>query len=229
VPQMNAIAIPTGKIVVSTTLLEALENEEEREALLALAIAHIEMRHSLRMYQLQLSASQNSDAMKSLVKAAGSVAGIFPGGSLIGTLGSLPFSTSVGTQKFVSGFDEDFDSQADAMAALYFDLYHESRLFLYINDRSLLSDFSKSNGGKTISILVQDKNGTQKFNLLEKFTTEDLWGASLTFGASGKQNGHFIRDAKSIKLELTRPEKAGARREEPIVEQFMFVKGKLEY
>ncbi|MFC1880407.1 M48 family metalloprotease [Thermodesulfobacteriota bacterium] len=77
--KMNAIAIPTGKIVVSTTLLEALENEEEREALLVLAIAHIEMRHSLRLYQLQLSASQNSDAMKSLMKAAGSVAGMFPG------------------------------------------------------------------------------------------------------------------------------------------------------
>jgi predicted Zn-dependent protease len=67
--KMNAVAIPTGKIVVSTTLLEALENEEEREALLSLAIAHIELRHSLRQYQLQLSTSQNSDAMKSLVKA----------------------------------------------------------------------------------------------------------------------------------------------------------------
>jgi len=305
--KMNAIAIPTGKIVVSTTLLEALENEEEREALLALAIAHIEMRHSLRLYQLQQSASQKSDAMKSLVKAAGSVAGMFPGGSLIGTLGALPFNTSVGAQRSVSGFDEDFDRQADAMAALYFDLYHESRenlsaliqkmqlaqmtehlhpelgdgqrelyfndrikrventkflyfpdensflfkkknqlpvqldliyqsileneskLVLNINDRSLLSDFSKFSGGKTISILVQDKNGTRKFNLLEKFTTEDLWGVSLTFGASGKKNGHFIRDAKSIKLELTRPGKAGDRREEPIVEQFMFVRGKLEY
>lgn len=62
-----------------------------------------------------------------------------------------------------------------------------------------------------------------------KFSTEDLGGASLTFGASGKKNGHFIRDAKSIKLELTRPGKAGDSREEPIVEQFMFVKGKLEY
>ena len=304
--KMNAIAIPTGKIVVSTTLLEALENEEEREALLVLAIAHIEMRHSLRLYQLQLSASQNSDAMKSLMKAAGSVAGLFPGGSLIGTLGSFSFNTSVGAPKSLSGFDEDFDTQADAMAALYFDLYHESRenlsaliqkmqltqmtehlhpelgdgqkelyfndrikrventkflylpdensflfkkknqlpvqldliyqsileneskLVLNINDRSLLSDFSKFSGGKTISILVQDKNGTRKFNLLEKFTTEDLWGASLTFGASGKKNGHFIRDAKSIKLELSRPGKAGDRREEPIVEQFMFVRGKLE-
>ena len=124
---MNAIAIPTGKIVVSTSLLEALENEEEREALLLLAIAHIEMRHSLKQYQLKFHASKNSDAMKNLVKAAGSLAGMFPGGSLIGTLGSFPFNATLGRHTSGSGFDEDFDKEADALAALYFDLYHENR------------------------------------------------------------------------------------------------------
>jgi len=305
--KMNAIAIPTGKIVVSTALLEALENEEEREALLLLAIAHIEMRHSLRQYQMKLHASKNSDAMKNLVKAAGSVAGMFPGGSLIGTLGSLPFKASPGRHTSVAGFDEDFDKEADALAALYFDLYHEnrdnlssliqkmqlaqltkllhpelgdeqkefyfndrikrventkflyfpdqnsfvfkkknqlpvqldliyqsiieneSRLILYINDRSLLPDFSKFNDGKTVSILVQDKNGDQEFNLLENYTAQDLWGARLTFKASGKNKQRFIRDTERVRLELTTPGKTGDRRQEQIVEHLMFVKGKLEY
>jgi hypothetical protein len=304
---MNAIAIPTGKIVVSTALLEALENEEELEALLLLAIAHIEMRHSLRQYQMKLHASKNSDAMKSLVKAAGSVAGMFPGGSLIGTLGSLPFKASPGRHTSVAGFDEDFDKEADALAALYFDLYHEnrdnlssliqkmqlvqmtkllhpelgdgqkefyfndrikrledtkflyfsdqnsfvfkkknrlplqldfiyqsiieneSRLILYINDRSLLPDFSEANGGGTLSILVQDKNGDQEFKLLGKYTTKDLWGARLTFKASGNNKQRFIRDTERVRLELTFPAKTGDRREERIVEHLMFVKGKLEY
>jgi hypothetical protein len=304
---MNAIAIPTGKIVVSTALLEALENEEEREALLLLAIAHIEMRHSLRQYQMKLHASKNSDAMKSLVKAAGSVAGMFPGGSLIGTLGSLPFKASPGRHTSVAGFDEDFDKEADALAALYFDLYHEnrdnlssliqkmqlvqmtkllhpelgdgqkefyfndrikrledtkflyfsdqnsfvfkkknrlplqldfiyqsiieneSRLILYINDRSLLPDFSEANGGGTLSILVQDKNGDQEFKLLGKYTTKDLWGARLTFKASGNNKQRFIRDTERVRLELTFPAKTGDRREGRIVEHLMFVKGKLEY
>jgi hypothetical protein len=305
--KMNAIAIPTGKIVVSTALLEALENEEEREALLLLAIAHIEMRHSLRQYQMKLHASKNSDAMKNLVKAAGSVAGMFPGGSLIGTLGSLPFKASPGRHTSVAGFDEDFDKEADALAALYFDLYHEnrdnlssliqkmqlaqmterlhpelgngqkelnfndrikrventkflyfpdqnsfvfkkknqlpvqldliyqsiieneSRLILYINDRSLFPDFSKFNDGKTVSILVQDKNGAQEFNLLKKYTTQDLWGVRLIFKSSGKNKQRFIRDTERVRLELTTPEKTGDRRQEQIVEHLMFVKGKLEY
>ena len=124
---MNAIAIPTGKIVISTGLFEAFENEEELEALLLLAIAHVEMRHSLKQYQMKLNASQNSDAMKNLMKAAGSVAGLFPGGSLLGSLGSLQFKASGDSRQSISGFDEAFDRQADELAALYFDLYHESR------------------------------------------------------------------------------------------------------
>ena len=305
--KMNAIAIPTGKIVVSTALLEALENEEEREALLLLAIAHIEMRHSLRQYQMKLHASKNSDAMKNLVKAAGSVAGMFPGGSLIGTLGSLPFKASPGRHTSVAGFDEDFDKEADALAALYFDLYHEnrdnlssliqkmqlaqltkllhpelgdeqkefyfndrikrventkflyfpdqnsfvfkkknqlpvqldliyqsiieneSRLILYINDRSLFPDFSKFNDGKTVSISVQDKNGAQEFNLLKKYTTQDLWGVRLIFKSSGKNKQRFVRDTERVRLELATPRKTGDRREEQIVEHLLFVKGQLGY
>jgi hypothetical protein len=272
---MNAIAIPTGKIVV-------------------------------KQYQFKLHASKNSDAMKNLVKAAGSIAGMFPGGSLIGTLGSLPFNASPDRHTSVSGFDEDFDKEADALAALYFDLYHEnrdnlssliqkmqlaqltkllhpelgdgekafhfndrikrvedtkflyfsdensfvfkkknrfplqldfiyqsiieneSRLILYINDKSLLLDFSKANEGGSISILVQDKNGNQEFKLLEKYTTNDLWGAQLTFKASGKNKQRFIRDTERVRLELTIPWKTDDRREERSVEQLMFVKGKLE-
>ena len=43
------------------------------------------------------------------------------------TLGSLPFSTSAGGRRSVSRFDKDFDRQADTLAALYLDFYHESR------------------------------------------------------------------------------------------------------
>ena len=77
-----------------------------------------------------------------------------------------------------------------------------------------MPDFSKANGDGTISILVQDKNGTQEFKLLEKFTTKDLWGARLTFKASGNNKQRFIRDTERIRLELTIPGKTGDRREE---------------
>ena len=304
--KMNAIAIPTGKIVVSTALYEALENELELEALLLLAIGHVEMRHSLKQYQTHQVASKQSDTMRNLVKAAGSLAGMFPGGSLIGTLGSLPFGTSVGGRKAVSRFDADFDRQADMLAALYFDLYHENReklrsliqkmqlvqltehlhpefgddqkefyfndrikrventkflyfsdqntfvfkkknrvpvqldvlyqgilenendLVIYINDRSLISDFYNAKEGRTVSILVKDQNGAQAFKLLEKYTTEDLWGAQLTFRASGGKTNHFIRDNKSIILKLITPVKDGDKGVAQFVEELRFVKGKLE-
>jgi hypothetical protein len=303
---MNATAIPTGKIVVSTALLEALENEEELEALLLLAITHIEMRHSLKQFQMTRSASKNQDAMKNLVKAAGSVAGMFPGGSLIGTLGTLPFNAT-GTEQSISGFDEDFDRQADVLAALYFDLYHESRtnlrtlihkmqftqltehlhpelgdgqkefhlndrikrventkfryfsgensfvfkknnrlpvqldllyqsildnenrLVVYISDKSLLSALGNGNGESTTSLLFKDSNGNHKFQLLEKFTTEDLWGARLTLKNTGKRQQRFLGGIQSVKLELATSGKTGDKRQEQIVEHYPFVKGKLKY
>jgi hypothetical protein len=305
--KMNATAIPTGKVVVSTALLDALENEEELEALLLLAITHIEMRHSLKQFQMNLAASKNQDAMKNLVKAAGSVAGMFPGGSLIGTLGSLPFNASAGTRQPVAVFDEDFDRQADALAALYFDLYHDSRnnlrtliqkmqlaqlteqlhpelgdeqkefylndrikrventkflyfsdensyvfkkknrlpvqldllyqsildnenrLVVYISDKTFLSALGNANGGSTTSLLFKDSKGNQEFQLLEKYTTEDLWGAQLTLKSTGARQQRFLREIQSVKLELTTSGKTGDKREEQILEHYPFVKGKLEY
>ena len=115
------------KIVVSTALLESLENEKEVEALLALAVAHIEKRHSLKQYQTRLADGKKSDTMKNLFEAAGSVAGMFPGGSLIGTIGSLPFNNSRGNQSSVLEFEKEFNKEADDIAALYFDLNYENR------------------------------------------------------------------------------------------------------
>ncbi len=305
--EMHAIAMPTGKIFVSTALFEALENEQELEALLLLAIAHIELRHSLKQRQAKLAAAMNSDAIQQLVRAAGSVAGMFPGGGLIDTLGALPFNGSSDTRSSISEFGEDFNQEADGLAALYFDLHHGNRrnlvalihkiqvaklaeqlhpehghgpkdfnfndrmkrventkflyfageksfvfkkknqlpveldllyqsilendnsLVVYISDRSLISDFTRANQGRTVAIKVQDQNGTQEFKLLEKFTTEDLWGARLTFRTSGKNNNRFVRDIKSITLELTNPGKSGDKRDDQFLEQLFFVKGRLEY
>lgn len=120
--RMNAIAIPTGKIVISSALMDALETEEELEALLLMAIAHIERRHSLKQYYLKLSELKKSETMKSLAKAAGSVAGVFAGGGLLGALGALPLRGSPGDESPMLVFEEDFEKEADALAALYFDL-----------------------------------------------------------------------------------------------------------
>ena len=305
--RMNAIAIPTGKIVVSTALMESLENEKEVEALLVLAIAHIEKRHSLKQYQTRMAAGKKSDTMRSIVKAAGTVAGMFPGGSLIGTIGSLPFSYSRDNQASVLGFEEDFNREADNIAALYFDLNHgnrdslsalirkmqiaqlseqlhpefgdegkefhfndrikrventkffysqegnsfvfkkknhlpiqldvlyqsvlgeENSLLIYLSDKSLLPDFVAVGDRKKISLLIWDRNGKHEFKLFEKFITEDLWGAQLTFKSSDNKNQRFIREIESIKLLMTAMPAANDRREEHFSEYYTFVEGKLDY
>ena len=48
---INAFAVPTGYIFVTSGLLEALETEEELAAILAHEIAHVESRHSYRMWR----------------------------------------------------------------------------------------------------------------------------------------------------------------------------------
>jgi len=105
----------------------------------------------------------------------------------------------------------------------------ENRLIVHISDRKLISDSFKANKGIDMSLLVQNPQGTQKFKLLEKFITEDLWGAQLVFVASGNQNKGFNRDIQGVKLELAGSGQAGDKREEQFLEQFKFEKGKLVY
>ena len=50
-PTINAYAVPTGYIFVMRGILDALESEKELEALLAHEIAHVEFRHSYRVWR----------------------------------------------------------------------------------------------------------------------------------------------------------------------------------
>ena len=305
--RMNAIAIPTGKIVVSTALLESLEDEKEVEALLVIAIAHVEKRHSLKQYWTRLAVGKKSDTVRSLFKAAGSAASMFPGGSLIGTIGMLPFNGSEGKQSSFLAFENDYNKEADEIAALYFDLNYgnrdslsaliskmqlaelalhlhpefgdegiefdfnvrikrventkflyspegnsfvyrkknrppvqldvlyqsvfgeENNVLVYLSDKSLLPDFNSANNRKTISLVIRDGNGKYEFKLLKKFTTEDLWGAQLTFKATGKKNRRFIHKIENVRLHLNDMPTANDRRGEQFWEYYTFVEGKLNY
>ena len=305
--RLNAIAIPTGKIVVSTALMESLKEDKEVEALLVIAVAHIEKRHSLKQYWARLAAGKKSDSFKSFFKAAESAAGMFPGGSLIGTIGMLSFKDLGSEQSSVLGFEEDYTKEADEIAALYFDLNYENRdslsalvgkmqlaelalqlhpelggeqkdfnfndrikrvektkfryslegqsfvfkkknrlpvrldilyqsmfgkennIRVYLSDKSLLPDFRNADNREQISLVIKNSNGKYEFKLLEKFTTEDLWGVQLTFKASGKKNRRLIQEMNSVRLQVTVLPSANERRDEQFWEYYTFVKGKLDY
>ncbi len=123
---MNAFAIPTGKIVVTTGILDSLENDEELEALLVFAIAHVERRHSLKQYLTRLAQIEKSQQVMSIASAAGSIASAMAGG-LWGAISVVPLDEETDTPKPVLGFQEIYESEAALIAALYFDIHQKDK------------------------------------------------------------------------------------------------------
>ena len=122
---INAFAIPTGKIVITTALFDSLDNGDELEALLAYAISHVEQRHSLKKYYDCLGDEEYNDAMKKLATLAGALAGPASGG-ISGALDMAIPGESCNPQSLI-GYHYDYVQQADSMVALYFDIHKNSR------------------------------------------------------------------------------------------------------
>jgi len=125
-PELNAFAIPTGQILVTTGILDSLENDEELEALLVLAITHVEKRHSLKQYRAKLAEIKSSQQLLSLASAAGSLAGALAGG-LWGAVSVVPLDEETELPKPVLGFQDVYESEAAMLAALYFDIHLKNK------------------------------------------------------------------------------------------------------
>lgn len=123
--EINAFAIPTGRIIITTALFDSLDNDDELEALLVYAIAHIEHRHSLKKYFSCLKDEEYSDAMKKLATVAGALAGPVTGG-LSGALNMALPGESCSPQSLI-GYHYDYVHQADSVVALYFDVHRQNR------------------------------------------------------------------------------------------------------
>ena len=122
---INAFAIPTGKIIITTALFDSLDDDDELEALLAYAIAHIEQRHSLKKYYECIQDEEYSEAMKKLTTLAGALAGP-AGGGISGALNLALPGESCSPQSLI-GYHYDYVHQADSMVALYFDIHKNNR------------------------------------------------------------------------------------------------------
>jgi len=130
--RMITTATPTGKIFITTALMDALESEQEVEALLARAIAHVENRHSLKQYYSKTKADKNEQFIQTLTSAAGSFAGIFAGvaSGALKALGNFPFQGSSKDDPLGLGYEIDLEKEADTVAALYFDRQQKDKRFL---------------------------------------------------------------------------------------------------
>ena len=329
---MTVLAIPTGKVFITTSLMDALESEQEVEALLARAIAHIENRHSLKQYYSKTNAAKNMQFLQKLTMATGSFSGIFagPGSSAIKALGKLPFHVSSGDQPLSSGYEDNLERAADALAALYFDIrqkdrrhlsaairklqladlyfnsdqsarfsldavmsnleidemtkqlyfgmkdnkrdvriddratnveqikfrhfttdssfvlqqgrllpvqldlmyqsiiHNENRVVLYLSDKFLLHHREDFQNNRRISLLITDKRERHRFKLLKSHTTEDMWGAQVTFEAPRDKRSRFLEGLQDIEIEIVKPQGSVGKADDREILIYHFVKGRLD-
>jgi len=122
---VNAFAVPTGYVFVTRGLLDALETEDELAAILAHEIAHVESRHSYRMWRN----SQTTSAWVGLFAAAAGATDTVADDIVTAM---VAFSTNV----FMAGHGRDRERESDLFASFYL---HETQ----IGDQPLLSSFKK--------------------------------------------------------------------------------------
>jgi len=114
---LKAIACPGGKIFITTGMLNALESDNELEAVLAREITHVELRHGWRQYKKGKSA----DFWRGLAKFAigttvGPIAKNVPAGLFTNILSSF---SGIAAQIVMSGYSREFEQEADYYAVSY--------------------------------------------------------------------------------------------------------------
>jgi hypothetical protein len=146
-PTINAFSLPAGEIIISTALFDSLDNDEELEALLVYAIAHIEQRHGLKKYYSCLANQETNEAMKMLTSVFGVLAGP-AGGGISGAL-NLTITNESCTPHSLAGYQQNYVQQADSMVALYFEIHKKER-------RAVISLIKKLQFGELIEKLHPD-------------------------------------------------------------------------
>ena len=122
---INAFAVPTGYIFMTRGLLESLESDSEVAAILAHEIAHVESRHSYRIWRNAQRAS-----------TIASIVGIFAGGTDNVADDIIAAMTTFTANLFMAGHGRDREREADLFASFY--LNEADR-----GDQPLLNSFRK--------------------------------------------------------------------------------------
>lgn len=108
--ETNAFACAGGKIYVTTALLDAVESDEELEGILAHEVAHVELRHGYRQFRSAQKAAfwggLAAVALGAYNQAAFDLANVF---------------SQIAAGIVMSGHQRRYESEADALAYLYFE------------------------------------------------------------------------------------------------------------
>ena len=123
--EINAFAVPTGYIFMTRGLLESLETDDEVAAILAHEIAHVESRHSYRIWR-------NAQRASTIV----GIVGLFAGGTKNVADDIVATITSFTANLFMAGHGRDRERESDLFASYYL---NEAD----IGDQPLLNSFRK--------------------------------------------------------------------------------------
>ena len=123
--EINAYALPTGFVFVNRGLLETTESDLEIEGVIAHEIAHVERRHSYRIYR-------NEQKKQAIAAGVGVLVGVIAGAKskdnkmenaiIWGGLAAALAKSA--TDVFFEGYPRSMEEEADAMAALYLERQH---------------------------------------------------------------------------------------------------------
>ena len=122
---INAFAVPTGYIFMTRGLLESLASDSEVEAILAHEIAHVESRHSYRIWRNAQTAS-----------AIAGIVGLFARGTDNIADDIVATMTSFTSNLFMAGHERDRERESDLFASYYL---NEAD----VGDQSLLNSLRK--------------------------------------------------------------------------------------
>jgi hypothetical protein len=192
-PAIEAFAIPTGKIIITTALFDSLAGDDELEALLVYAIAHIEQRHSLKEHDACLEDEEYSAAMKKLADVAGALAGP-AGGVISGALNATLPEASCSPQA-LGAYPPVYIEEADTAAAFYFDVHGKDK-------RVIESLIKKMKFNELLQRLPSEQRLTGVDPALDNSRYERVQGTRFV---RFKKQSHFIlkREAKPpIQLDL---------------------------
>ena len=122
---INAFAVPTGHIFMTRGLLESLETDDEVAAILAHEIAHVESRHSYRIWRN----AQRASAIVGIV-------GLFARGTKNVADDIVATMMSFTANLFMAGHGRDRERESDLFASYYL---NEAD----VGDQPLLNSFRK--------------------------------------------------------------------------------------
>ena len=117
-PEVNAFAMPGGKVGIFTGLFKIVKDEDELASVVAHEIAHVTARHTHERISQQMLLQTGGTALNvaTAITGAGIVGG---GGAYVNMTGMIMGIYGMGAQGAANAWDRDKEAEADEIGIMY--------------------------------------------------------------------------------------------------------------